>query len=184
MGCSGAFCTFTLPCLCSFQVASIRRLQPLREKVIFPTAESEQLSTMISEEQPINGDQAAPSTATAAVLKPSDPLAPGMQEVSGIDFDKYAGKDITVNELVAGMRNTGFQATAVTEAVRIINDMVPFYSHLHVTSGLLTWSSVPGKTPRRAPKLPSSSATPPTSFPPACGTSFAGWSSTSTSPAS
>ena len=66
----------------------------------------------------------APSLATGAVLKPSEPIAAGMREVDGIDFDDYAGRDITVCELVAGMTNMGFQASAVTEATRIINDMV------------------------------------------------------------
>ncbi|MCJ1315690.1 Deoxyhypusine synthase [Xylographa vitiligo] len=64
-----------------------------------------------------------PSLASDAVLKPSQPIAAGMREVDGIDFDDYAGRDITVSELVAGMTNMGFQATAVTEATRIINDM-------------------------------------------------------------
>ena len=66
----------------------------------------------------------APSLATDAVLKPSEPIAAGMREVDGIDFDDYVGRDITVCELVAGMTNMGFQASAVTEATRIINDMV------------------------------------------------------------
>ena len=69
------------------------------------------------------GDQ-TPSAATDAVLKPSDPLPDGMREVEGIDFNKHQGRDITVSELVAGMANMGFQASAVGEAVRIINDMV------------------------------------------------------------
>ncbi|MCJ1291976.1 Deoxyhypusine synthase [Xylographa carneopallida] len=64
-----------------------------------------------------------PSLASDAVLKPSQPIAAGMREVDGIDFDDYAGRDITVSELIAGMTNMGFQATAVTEATRIINDM-------------------------------------------------------------
>ena len=70
----------------------------------------------------------APSVATAAVLKPSEPVAAGMREVDGIDFDDYAGRDMTVAELVAGMTNMGFQASAVTEATRIINDMVTSYA--------------------------------------------------------
>ena len=65
----------------------------------------------------------APSLATESVLKPSEPVT-GMREVDGIDFDDYVGRDITVSELIAGMTNMGFQASAVTEAARIINDMV------------------------------------------------------------
>lgn len=66
----------------------------------------------------------APTGATAAVLKPSDPVPEGAREVKGIDFDNYAHRSITIDELVGGMTNMGFQATSVGEAVRIINDMV------------------------------------------------------------
>jgi hypothetical protein len=51
-----------------------------------------------------------PSNATDAVLKPSEPVPEGSREVQGIDFNDYA--------------DMGFQATAVGEAVRIVNDMV------------------------------------------------------------
>ena len=68
----------------------------------------------------------APSDATAAILKPSDPVPEGSRQVKGIDFDHYAQRPITVDELVAGMTNMGFQATSVGEAVRIINDMVRY----------------------------------------------------------
>lgn len=68
----------------------------------------------------------APSAATNAVLKPSDPVPQGVRMVKGIEFDDYEGRDITVNELVAGMADMGFQASAVGDAVRIINDMVSF----------------------------------------------------------
>ena len=74
-----------------------------------------------------------PTLASDAVLKPSDPVASGMREVDGIDFDDYVGRDITVSELVAGMTNMGFQASAVTEATRIINDMVGSFSVLAVS---------------------------------------------------
>lgn len=66
----------------------------------------------------------APSAATTAVLKSSDPVPPGVRMVKGIEFNDYEGQDITVNELVAGMADMGFQASAVGDAVRIINDMV------------------------------------------------------------
>ncbi|KAF2488679.1 Deoxyhypusine synthase [Lophium mytilinum] len=65
----------------------------------------------------------APSGATDAVLKPSDPVPDGARQVEGIDFNKYRDRPITVEELVAGMSSMGFQATSVGEAVRIINDM-------------------------------------------------------------
>ncbi|KAF2854459.1 deoxyhypusine synthase-like protein [Plenodomus tracheiphilus IPT5] len=70
-----------------------------------------------------NDDAAAPAAATDAVLKPSDPVPEGAREVQGIDFNKYASRPITVEELVGGYANMGFQATSVGEAVRIINDM-------------------------------------------------------------
>ena len=66
----------------------------------------------------------APSGATDAVLKPSEPIPDGATEVQGIDFDNYADRSITVDELVAGMASMGFQATSVGEAVRIIEGMV------------------------------------------------------------
>ena len=84
-----------------------------------------------------------PSLASDAVLKQSQPVATGMREVDGIDFDDYVGRDITVSELVTGMTNMGFQATAVTEATRIINDMVSasFDRTMHLLIRLKrTWS--------------------------------------------
>jgi deoxyhypusine synthase len=66
----------------------------------------------------------APSGATDAVLKPSDPVPEGSRQVQGIDFNQYASRSITVEELVGGYANMGFQATSVGEAVRIINNMV------------------------------------------------------------
>ncbi|KZM27390.1 Deoxyhypusine synthase [Ascochyta rabiei] len=71
---------------------------------------------------PVN-EAAAPSGATDAVLKPSAPVPEGAKQVHGIDFNDYAGRSITVDELVAGYATMGFQATSVGEAVRIINDM-------------------------------------------------------------
>lgn len=71
-----------------------------------------------------NGPSKAPALSTDAVLRPSDPVPSGMREVDGIDFDDFQGRDITASELVAGMTNMGFQASALTEATRIINDMV------------------------------------------------------------
>jgi deoxyhypusine synthase len=66
----------------------------------------------------------APALATESVLKPSDPIPDGSRKVIGIDFNDYVEKEITVGELVAGMSTMGFQASAIGEAVRIVNDMV------------------------------------------------------------
>jgi deoxyhypusine synthase len=68
--------------------------------------------------------EAAPSAATDAVLKPSAPVPEDAKQVQGIDFNDYAQHSITVDELVRGMADMGFQATSVGEAVRIINEMV------------------------------------------------------------
>lgn len=69
-------------------------------------------------------EAAAPSGATEAVLKPSEPVPANAREVQGIDFNQYANRSITVEELIAGYSQMGFQATSVGEAVRIINGMV------------------------------------------------------------
>jgi deoxyhypusine synthase len=69
-------------------------------------------------------DSSAPAGATDAVLKPSEPVPEGSREVQGIDFNQYVSRSITVEELIGGYANMGFQATSVAEAVRIINDMV------------------------------------------------------------
>lgn len=71
-----------------------------------------------------NGDSQRPSGAAAAVLKPSDPVPEGAKQVQGIDFNDYADRSITVEDMISGMANMGFQASSVGEAVRIINNMV------------------------------------------------------------
>ncbi|KAK5010321.1 Deoxyhypusine synthase [Cryomyces antarcticus] len=72
-----------------------------------------------------NGHNAgAPSGAADAVLKRSDPVSEEAREVQGIEFNEYADRSITVEELVAGMTTMGFQATSVGEAVEIIEGMV------------------------------------------------------------
>ncbi|KAI9774834.1 MAG: Deoxyhypusine synthase [Geoglossum simile] len=72
--------------------------------------------------EPLRG---APSTATNAVLKPSEPLPKGSRVVHGVDFNKYSERDdgIAVEELVGGMADMGFQASAVAEAARIVEEM-------------------------------------------------------------
>ena len=65
----------------------------------------------------------APTHSTDAVLKPSDPVPEGVHKVSGIEFNDYKDRDITASELVANMTNMGFQASAVADAARIINNM-------------------------------------------------------------
>ena len=65
----------------------------------------------------------APTEAKDAVLVRSDPIPEGVRKVEGIEFDRYGQHDITVAELVEGMSNMGFQASAIGDAVRIINEM-------------------------------------------------------------
>jgi deoxyhypusine synthase len=71
-----------------------------------------------------NDGQTIPPTASGAVLKPSEPVADDMQQVRGIEFNDHAGKLMTINDLIDGMSNMGFQASAVAEATRIIDEMV------------------------------------------------------------
>ena len=73
----------------------------------------------------------APTGATDAVLKPSEPVPADAREVQGIDFNAYAQRPITVDELVGGYARMGFQATAIGEAVRIVNDMVSAFPMAH-----------------------------------------------------
>ena len=73
----------------------------------------------------------APAGATDAVLKPSEPVPADAKEVQGIDFDDFAQRSITVDELVGGYARMGFQATAIGEAVRIVNDMVSAFPMAH-----------------------------------------------------
>lgn len=67
---------------------------------------------------------APPTSATESVLVASGPMPEGAQEVRGVDFDKFQGRDITVAEMVENMTHMGFQGSAVAEAARIINEMV------------------------------------------------------------
>ena len=72
-----------------------------------------------------NSEQGAPpASVTNAVLVPSNEMPAGSQKVEELDFNNFAGRDITVNDLISGMNNMGFQASSIGEAVRIINDMV------------------------------------------------------------
>ena len=72
-----------------------------------------------------------PSSVTDAVLVPSNEMPVGAQEVEELDFNKFAGRPITVDDLMSGMNNMGFQATSIGEAVRIINDMVRYDTFIH-----------------------------------------------------
>ena len=60
---------------------------------------------------------------TNAVLVKSEEMPKDAQKVEELDFNKLKGP-ITAEDLFLGMRNMGFQATSMSEAIRIINDMV------------------------------------------------------------
>jgi hypothetical protein len=77
-----------------------------------------------TEDSARDGSNQAPQTATAAVLMPSEALPAGSKEVHGVDFNQFHGRNISVDDLVSCMSNMGFQASALGEAVRIINEMV------------------------------------------------------------
>ncbi|KAK0705432.1 Deoxyhypusine synthase [Lasiosphaeris hirsuta] len=64
-----------------------------------------------------------PSAATAAVLVKSVEMPEGSQKVEELDFNKFKGRPITVEDLYEGMKHMGFQASSMCDAIRIINDM-------------------------------------------------------------
>ena len=66
----------------------------------------------------------APNRATEAVLRPSVPVSTEAKVVKGIDFNDYTERTLNVEDLVGHMAGMGFQASAVSEAVRMINGMV------------------------------------------------------------
>lgn len=71
-----------------------------------------------------NGGGAVPASVAAAVLVKSEEMPAGSKKVEELDFNAFAGSKVTVEDLIAGMANMGFQASSIGEAVKIINDMV------------------------------------------------------------
>ena len=67
---------------------------------------------------------APPDSVAAAVLVKSEDMPEGSQKVEELDFNAFKGRDVTVEDLVGGMANMGFQASSIGEAVQIINGMV------------------------------------------------------------
>ena len=71
-------------------------------------------------------------------MKPSMPVPETVPEVRGIEWNDFTTRntDITAVELVSNMASIGFQAGAVGDAVRIINEMVcSLAMHIDVTIG-------------------------------------------------
>lgn len=65
-----------------------------------------------------------PSSVTDAVLVKSNEMPASSQKVEELDFNKFSGRPITVDDLISGMNHMGFQASSIGQAVKIINDMV------------------------------------------------------------
>ena len=65
-----------------------------------------------------------PASVTDAVLVKSVEMPEGSQKVEELDFNKFKGRPITVDDLFQGMKHMGFQASSMGEAIRIINEMV------------------------------------------------------------
>ncbi|KFZ01756.1 hypothetical protein V501_09811 [Pseudogymnoascus sp. VKM F-4519 (FW-2642)] len=70
-----------------------------------------------------NGGGTVPESVAAAVLVKSEEMPAGSKKVEELDFNAFADSKITVEDLIAGMTNMGFQASSIGEAVKIINDM-------------------------------------------------------------
>lgn len=81
-----------------------------------------------------NGGGAVPESVAAAVLVKSEEMPAGSKQVEELDFNAFSGSKITVEDLIAGMTNMGFQASSVGEAVKIINDMVRITAPFTITS--------------------------------------------------
>jgi deoxyhypusine synthase len=76
-----------------------------------------------------NAGDTLPSSVTNAVLLKSNAMPESSQTGEELDFNKLTktGQPITVDQLMGNISNIGFQASAIGEAVRIINDMVRTY---------------------------------------------------------
>lgn len=69
------------------------------------------------------------ATAKDAVLVQSVQLSSDIPQVKGIDFNDYESSSggITVEAMMSGMANLGFQATNLGESIKLINEMVSRY---------------------------------------------------------
>ena len=83
-----------------------------------------------------------PTGASAAVLKPSEPMPDFAVTVQGPDFDE----EMTLEKLLASYQRIGFQANSLGKAIDIVNKMV---SNLHefMDSGLKCGLSANGDCP-------------------------------------
>jgi hypothetical protein len=69
---------------------------------------------------------AAPTGATAAVLKPSDPVPQDSKPVQGLEFDDFfsKGRNVSAAEMVENFAHMGFQASSLGRAKEIVDGMV------------------------------------------------------------
>lgn len=74
--------------------------------------------------EPLLADSKAPKVSTDAVLMPSESIPEGSHEVNGFEFNNHVNKHINVADILEGMTNMGFQASNLSKAVQIINEMV------------------------------------------------------------
>ncbi|KAF2457090.1 Deoxyhypusine synthase [Lineolata rhizophorae] len=58
-----------------------------------------------------------------AAFRPSEAVPADARRVAGPEFDAFAGRDVSVRELLGGMATMGFQASALAEAVDIVEEM-------------------------------------------------------------
>jgi deoxyhypusine synthase len=96
---------------------------------------------------------APPSSVIDAVLVKSNEMPEGSQKVEELDFNKFAGRPITVDDLISGMNHMGFQASSIGQAVKIINDMVS--NALLLPLRFTDQHSEHGATPKPMTKPPS-----------------------------
>lgn len=66
---------------------------------------------------------AIPSGASAAVLKPSEPMPDFAVTVEGPNFDE----EMTLQKLLASYQRVGFQANSLGKAIDIVNKMVHMF---------------------------------------------------------
>jgi hypothetical protein len=86
-----------------------------------------------------SGDAA---TAATAVLKASIPMPSTSTKIRGVDFNDYLSTPITVAQLTSHFSRTGFQASSLSRAIEIINNMVvPLVPHTLIAETMETWIS-------------------------------------------
>lgn len=97
-----------------------------------------------------------------ALFVRSDPVPHDAQEVHGFEFGASNGRPITVQDLMASMGKTGFQASALGKAVEIVQEMVRHEQQTNKSTCELMVQSAHGGIRIRARERPSCLATPPT----------------------